>query len=79
MNEPITVASAKLTDALCNAIRDSGVPAFICRYILHDIDVELEKIAAQQLQQDRAMMEAQKQSEEQKQENEGDAPEVQDD
>ena len=54
MNKPITVARQEFTENLVNLVNNSGLPAFVMRSALSQIDTALAQLEAQQLAQDKA-------------------------
>lgn len=59
MDKPITVVRVEFAEAVVNAARESGLPAFILADVLKDLRDRLDTEAAQQYQRDKAAWDAQ--------------------
>lgn len=60
MDKPITVARQEFTQALVNLVNSSGLPAFVMRQSLAQMDQALAQLEQAQLEQDTAQWNEQK-------------------
>lgn len=58
MEKPITVARHEFTESLVNLVNTSGLPAFVMRQSLAQMDQALAQLEQAQLEKDRAEYEA---------------------
>lgn len=63
MDKPITVARQEFTQALVNLVNSSGLPAFVMRQSLAQMDNALSQLEQAQLEQDKAEWESQQKGE----------------
>lgn len=54
MNKPITVARQEFSEALVNLVNNSGLPAFVMRQSLAQMDNALSQLEQAQLEKDTA-------------------------
>lgn len=54
MNKPITVARQEFTQSLVNLVNNSGLPAFVMRQSLAQMDQALAQLEQAQLEKDTA-------------------------
>lgn len=59
MEKPITVARQEFTQDLVNLVNSSGLPAFVMRQSLAQMDQALAELERAQLEKDRAEWESQ--------------------
>lgn len=59
MEKPITVARQEFTEQLVNLVNNSGLPAFVVRQSLAQMDSALAQLEQAQLEQDKAEWESQ--------------------
>lgn len=59
MEKPITVARQEFTQDLVNLVNNSGLPAFVMRQSLAQMDQALAQLEQAQLEKDRAEWESQ--------------------
>lgn len=52
MEKPLTLRRKDMIDKICEAINESGLPAFVIRDALRSIDMDLARLQEQQYQQD---------------------------
>lgn len=60
MDKPITVARQEFTQALVNLVNSSGLPAFVMRQSLAQMDQALAQLEQAQLEKDTAQWNEQK-------------------
>lgn len=58
MNKPITVARQEFSEALVKLVNESGLPAFVMRQALAQMDNALSQLEQAQLEKDRAEWDA---------------------
>lgn len=58
MNKPITVARQEFSEALVALVNNSGLPAFVMRQSLAQMDNALSQLEQAQLEKDRAEWDA---------------------
>ena len=63
MNKPITVARNEFSEALVSLVNNSGLPAFVMRQVLAQMDNALSQLEQAQLEQDKAEWESQQKGE----------------
>lgn len=59
MEKPITVARNEFSEALVSLVNNSGLPAFVMRQVLAQMDSALSQLEQAQLEQDKAEWESQ--------------------
>nr|DAV01113.1 MAG TPA: hypothetical protein [Bacteriophage sp.] len=59
MDKPITVARQEFTQQLVNLVNNSGLPAFVMRSALSQVDTALAQLEQAQLEKDTAEWESQ--------------------
>lgn len=59
MNKPITVARQEFSEALVKLVNESGLPAFVMRQALAQMDNALSQLEQAQLEKDKAEWESQ--------------------
>ena len=63
MEKPITVARQEFSEALVSLVNNSGLPAFVMRQVLAQMDNALSQLEQAQLEQDKAEWESQQKGE----------------
>ena len=63
MEKPITVARNEFGEALVSLVNNSGLPAFVMRQVLAQMDSALVQLEQAQLEQDKAEWESQQKGE----------------
>jgi hypothetical protein len=63
MEKPITVARNEFSEALVSLVNNSGLPAFVMRQVLAQMDSALAQLEQAQLEQDKAEWESQQKGE----------------
>ena len=63
MEKPITVARNEFSEALVSLVNNSGLPAFVMRQVLAQMDSALAQLEQVQLEQDKAEWESQQKGE----------------
>lgn len=63
MEKPITVARNEFSEALVSLVNNSGLPAFVMRQVLAQMDNALSQLEQAQLEQDKAEWESQQKGE----------------
>lgn len=58
MNKPITVARQEFSEALVQLVNNSGLPAFVMRQALAQMDNALSQLEQAQLEKDKAEWDA---------------------
>lgn len=60
MNKPLTIARQEFAESLINIINGAELPAFVVSGVLKETLAEVDKIAAQQYENDRQQWEKEK-------------------
>lgn len=63
MEKPITVARNEFSEALVSLVNNSGLPAFVMRQVLAQMDSALSQLEQAQLEKDKAEWESQQKGE----------------